>query len=206
MTGAGAGPLYPDLQPGRERGEGGGKRKKKRMMGQKLKESDLNSPVFTSLQWKLPKMSCSLPRWLQIFLQLPDEKLKNTPPPSETSPRRNCTQRNRIRFQLAIMQSANNSQHNQMHTGTMCVHFPSRVQQSSYHLYTARGNFLCGSADEVSEQKRASNWISVLLLKVQLSMAKLGGSGVWILVSWCKRGTHGHICQPSAPDCTVCFS
>lgn len=38
-------------------------------------------------------------------------------------------------------------------------------------------------------EEQASNWISTLLLKVQLSMAELGRSGVWILVSWCKQGT-----------------
>lgn len=64
-----------------------------------------------------------------------------------------------------------------------------RGQQSSYHLYTVRGNFLCGSADKASVQRRASNWISELLLKVQLSVAKLSGREVWILVSWCKRGS-----------------
>lgn len=37
-------------------------------------------------------------------------------------------------------------------------------------------------------RNRRSNWISELLLKVQLSVAKLGASEVWILVSCCKRG------------------
>lgn len=48
VTGVGAGPLYPDLQPSRERGGGGNR--KRRMRGQKLKEYDLNSLVLTSLQ------------------------------------------------------------------------------------------------------------------------------------------------------------
>lgn len=33
--------------------------------------------------------------------------------------------------------------------------FSLGVQQSSYHLYTVRGNFLCSSADEVSPPKQA---------------------------------------------------
>lgn len=43
VTGVGAGALQADLQPGGEGGGGG-------QMGQKLKEYDFNSPVFTSTQ------------------------------------------------------------------------------------------------------------------------------------------------------------
>lgn len=94
-----------------------------------------------------------------------------------------------IRFQLAIMQSANNSQHNQMHTGTMCVRSPPlrspAIQLPPLHCERQFPVWLSWWGFRV--ENAASNWISALLLKVQLSMAKLGGSGVWILVSWCKQ-------------------
>lgn len=103
------------------------------------------------------------------------------------------------------MQSANNSQHNQTLRNDVCT-FSLRVQQSSYHLCTVRGNFLCGSADEVSAQKRASNWISELLLK----SAAVGGKAQWKRsVNSCvmvQVGNCSHICQPSALDCTVCLT
>lgn len=39
-------------------------------------------------------------------------------------------------------------------TEEQCVYtFPLGVQQSSYHLDTARGNFLCGSADAVFRRR-----------------------------------------------------
>lgn len=125
------------------------------------------------------KMSCLLPQWMQA------ERLK---PASQTC----LLKRAQWSFHAlparhdAICQQSttlSNAQRN-----NVCA-LSFRVQASSYHLYMATGNFLCGSADEVSGQKRASNWISALLLKAQLSMAKLGGRRVWILVSWCKWGT-----------------
>lgn len=42
-------------------------------------------------------------------------------------------------------------------TGEQCASTFPPVQKPSCHLDTARGNFLCGSADEVPEQKQACN-------------------------------------------------
>lgn len=152
-------------------------------------------------------MSCSLPQWLQNFPSLPDEKLRQCIQKHSTSIKNSfcCTQRSSGSASKSPLRNLPTIHNIIRRTGTMCVRFPLRVQQSSYHLYTVRGNFLRGSASEISERERASNWISELLLKAQLSIARLGESGVWILVSWCKPGNSGHICQPSTPDCTVCL-
>lgn len=93
-----------------------------------------------------------------------------------------------------------------MHKGTMCVHFPSESSNpvTTFTLWEAIS--CVSSADEVSEQEQASNWISVLLLKVQLSMAELGGSGVWILVSWCKQGTLATYASHQHRIVQLCFS
>ena len=95
----------------------------------------------------------------------------------------------RIRFQLAIMQSANNSQHNQnAHRNNVCTFSPQSPAIQLPPLHCERQFPVRLQLMRFQSRSGPSNWISALLLKVQLSMAKLGGSRVWILVSWCKRG------------------
>lgn len=133
-------------------------------------------------------MSCSLPQWLQTS---PHCLMKNSSAVSKTHRlhHKRYPAEPRVRFQLAIMQSANYSQHDQnAHGNNVCTFSPPSPAIQLPPLHCERQFPVRLQLMRFQSRSGPSNWISALLLKVQLSMAKLGGSRVWILVSWCKRG------------------
>lgn len=148
VTGDGAGPLQPRSAPGAERGKEG---------GMKWERFQLSCAHFVA-EKPARKMSCSLPRWLQTFPRCLVKKNSN-------SARRKHLKQKRLflskRYPAELTYASSlplcnlPTIHNTIKcTEEQCVYtFPLGVQQSSYHLDTARGNFLCGSADAVFRRR-----------------------------------------------------